>query len=189
MNLLIHDLSLDKRHEAEEAYPGWKVICDDGAIRPCVGCFSCWNRTPGRCVIRDGYEDIGALFHRAEEVVVISRYTWGGFSGFVKNVFDRCLGYALPHFEVIDGETQHKKRYDEVSEHVRDRVHELAAGLPARHDLVEREHAVSSVQHGYRQQVEDRQVDAEETEEPECVPEVLAHLQVEGAGNEHRAAD
>ena len=113
MNLLIHDLSPDRRHEAEEAYPGWKVICDDGAIRPCVGCFSCWNRTPGRCVIRDGYEDIGALFHRAEEVVVISRYTWGGFSGFVKNVFDRCLGYALPHFEVVDGETHHKRRYDE----------------------------------------------------------------------------
>ncbi len=113
MNLLIHDLSQERRHEAEKAYPGWKIIRDSGAVKPCVGCFSCWNRTPGQCAIRDGYEDIGALFHRAEEVVVISRYTFGGFSGFVKNVFDRCLGYALPHFEVVDGESHHKRRYDE----------------------------------------------------------------------------
>ena len=113
MNLLIHDLSQERRHEAEKAYPGWKIIRDSGAVKPCVGCFSCWNRTPGQCAIRDGYEDIGALFHHAEEVVVISRYTFGGFSGFVKNVFDRCLGYALPHFEVVDGESHHKRRYDE----------------------------------------------------------------------------
>ena len=44
---------------------------------------------------------------------VISRYTYGGFSSFVKNVFDRCIGYALPQLEVVEGETHHKKRYDE----------------------------------------------------------------------------
>ncbi len=58
-------------------------------------------------------ENMGELIHRADEVVVISRYTYGGFSGFVKNVFDRCLGYVLPQFEVIDGETHHQRRYDE----------------------------------------------------------------------------
>ena len=113
MKLVIHDLAPDGWSRRKQAYDGWHVVSDDGHIRPCVGCFACWSRTPGRCVIRDGYEDIGVLFHRAEEVTVISRYTYGGFSGFVKNVFDRCLGYALPHFEVVDGETHHKKRYDE----------------------------------------------------------------------------
>ena len=57
---------------------------------------------------------MGQLIHRAGEVVVISRYTYGGFSGFVKNVIDRCLGYVLPQFEIIGGETHHKKRYDET---------------------------------------------------------------------------
>lgn len=56
---------------------------------------------------------MGSLIHHADEVVVISRYTYGGFSGFVKNVFDRCLGYVLPQFEVAGGETHHQKRYDE----------------------------------------------------------------------------
>ena len=113
MNLLIHDLKPDDWDAIRQTYAGWHIVSDDGTIRPCVGCFSCWNKTPGQCVIRDGYDDIGILIHHAEQVVVITRYTYGGFSGFVKNVFDRCIGYALPHFEVVDGETHHKKRYDE----------------------------------------------------------------------------
>ena len=113
MNLLIHDLEPEAWEGIKRSYAGWHVISDHGTIRPCVGCFSCWNKTPGRCVIRDGYDDIGVLIHRAGEVVVISRYTYGGFSGFVKNVFDRCIGYALPQFEIVDGETHHRRRYDE----------------------------------------------------------------------------
>ena len=56
---------------------------------------------------------MGSLIHHVDEGVVISRYTYGGFSGFVKNVFDRCLGYVLSQFEVAGGETHHQKRYDE----------------------------------------------------------------------------
>ncbi len=113
MGLLIHDLSPEDRAEISREYDGWDIVTDNGSIRPCVGCFSCWNRDPGRCVIKDGYGDMGARIHHADEVVVISRYTYGGFSGFVKNVFDRCLGYVLPQFEVAGGETHHQKRYDE----------------------------------------------------------------------------
>ena len=113
MGLVIHDLTPEVWETAGGDYPGWTVVSDTGTIRPCTGCFGCWNRTPGKCVIRDGYENMGELIRRADRVTVISRYTFGGFSGFVKNVFDRCLGYVLPQFEVVGGETHHKKRYDE----------------------------------------------------------------------------
>ena len=113
MNLVIHDLDQEKWEEYSRDYSGWNVVTDNGAMSPCIGCFSCWNRTPGKCAINDGYDNMGSLIHNADEVVVISRYTYGGFSGPVKNVFDRCLGYVLPQFEVIRNETHHKKRYDE----------------------------------------------------------------------------
>ena len=113
MKLVIHDLKQEEWKEIASDYAGWTVLSEDRPIRPCVGCFSCWNRTPGACVVKDGFENMGELIHRAEEVLVISRYTYGGFSGFVKNVFDRSLGYVLPQFEVISGETHHKKRYEE----------------------------------------------------------------------------
>ena len=112
-NLVIHDLSPAEWDKVSGEYSGWNIVTDNGSIHPCIGCFSCWNRTPGRCAIKDGYENIGRLIHQAEEVVVISRYTYGGFSGSVKGIFDRCLGYALPQFEVVKGETHHKKRFDE----------------------------------------------------------------------------
>ncbi len=113
MNLVIHDLLPMEWEKVSEHYAGWHIISDQGSIKPCNGCFCCWSKTPGQCVLNDGYEHMGALLHAADEVHVISRYTYGGFSPFVKNVFDRSLSYVLPQFEVVNGETHHKKRYPE----------------------------------------------------------------------------
>ena len=113
MKLVIYDLAPQAWDSIKHQYDDCTVVFDRGTIRPCTGCFSCWNRTPGQCVIHDGYENMGKLIHDAEEVIVISRYTWGGFSSFVKGVFDRSLGYVLPQFELVNGESHHQKRYAE----------------------------------------------------------------------------
>ena len=113
MKLLIHDLKREEWDRISGRYAGWEVISDNGRICSCAGCFGCWIKTPGECVIEDGYERIPVLMHRAEEVVVMSRYTYGGFSSFVKNVFDRNIGWVLPFFEIINDEMHHKKRYPE----------------------------------------------------------------------------
>ena len=113
MKLLIHDLTKEEWDKVSASYEGWEVICDNGCIKSCVGCFGCWIKEPGECVIKDGYEKMGALIHKADEVTVISRYTYGGFSSFIKNVFDRSIGFVLPYFEIRKGEMHHKKRYPE----------------------------------------------------------------------------
>lgn len=113
MNLIIHDLDSREWEKIKSSYEGWNVVTDNGAMKPCRGCFSCWDRTPGTCVIKDGYENMAGLIHGADEVVVMSRYTYGGFSGSVKNIIDRCLGYVLPQFEIVGNETHHMRRYDE----------------------------------------------------------------------------
>lgn len=113
MELVIHDLDQQEWDRIKDGFKDPYVISDNRTIHPCSGCFGCWNKEPGVCVIKDGYEDMGKLIHLSDEVFVISRYTYGGFSSFVKNVFDRCLAYVLPHFEIVEGESHHMKRYDE----------------------------------------------------------------------------
>ena len=113
MNLVIHDLSEEEWSKVASKYEGWKVISDNGTIKPCIGCFGCWVKSPGECVIKDGYDQMGALIHHADEVLVISKYTYGGLSSFVKNIFDRSIGWVSPYFEVYEGEMHHKKRYPE----------------------------------------------------------------------------
>lgn len=116
MPLLIHDLRRQDWEKVRERYDGWDIVDANGENHPCIGCFSCWAKTPGECVIKDGFDRMGERIHRAEKVTVISRYTYGGFSGAVKNVFDRSLGYVLPQFEISGNETHHKRRYEEDKE-------------------------------------------------------------------------
>ena len=111
MNLLIHDLNQEEWNAIASSYEGWDIIADDGTIKPCVGCFGCWVKEPGMCVIKDGYENIGQRMAKADEVYVISRYTYGGFSSFIKNVLDRAISFVLPYFEVYKREMHHKRRY------------------------------------------------------------------------------
>ena len=113
MKLLIHDFTEKEWNAMADGYKDWTAVSDDGTIRPCIGCFCCWTGGSGECVFRDGYEKMCALIHEADEMLVMSRYTYGGFSSFVKNVFDRSIGYVLPEFETAYGEMHHKKRFDE----------------------------------------------------------------------------
>ncbi len=112
MNILIHDFS-DKRFQ--ELFPETNnnvyIISDTGTIRHCVGCFGCWIKTPGKCVLKDGYDNLGELFSKSEKLTIISRCFYGCYSPFVKNVLDRSISYLLPFFKIKNNETHHKRRY------------------------------------------------------------------------------
>ncbi|HWS30332.1 MAG TPA: flavodoxin family protein [Clostridia bacterium] len=107
MRLMITDI----KEPAAEQTAELRVITDDGTIRPCIGCFGCWVKTPGRCMIKDGYETTGELLGKCSELILVSRCTYGGFSPFVKNVLDRSISYISPHFVIRNGEMHHKRRY------------------------------------------------------------------------------
>ncbi len=66
MNLLIHDLGPELPDRIREEYDGWTVISDNGTILPWTRCFFCWHKTPGHCSLRDGFEHMVKLIHRAE---------------------------------------------------------------------------------------------------------------------------
>lgn len=113
MNLIIHDLS--KEQWEALAFPlkeEEKIIDNSGNIKKCMGCFGCWLKTPGRCVIPDEYQRMGELAAKAGELTIISKCSFGSYSSFVKNVLDRSISYVLPFFEIREGEMHHRKRYD-----------------------------------------------------------------------------
>ena len=82
--------------------------------RYCIGCFGCWLKTPGKCIIKDGFEDMGKLLSQVEEFILISKATFGSYSSAVKNVLDRSISYVLPFFEIRNGEMHHGERYQNV---------------------------------------------------------------------------
>ncbi len=89
----------------------YKVIKPHGKIHHCIGCFGCWVKTPGKCVIHDGYEGTGSDMGKCTELILISRCYYGSVSPFVKMVQDRALSYIHPDFVMRKGEMHHKRRY------------------------------------------------------------------------------
>jgi len=79
----------------------------------CMGCFGCWVKKPGECVIKDMMADINRSFVSSDVVIYISPVIFGQFSANIKNAMDRWLPNMLPFFETRpDGSTMHPSRYD-----------------------------------------------------------------------------
>ncbi len=111
MRLLIHDLD---NYEFKNLSDDIKIIDKNGEIKNCIGCFGCWVKTPAECVINDSYKNIGEHFSKSDEIIIISKCVYGGFSPFVKNVLDRAISYIHPYFKIRNNEMHHKRRYDNV---------------------------------------------------------------------------
>jgi len=111
--LILHDLEEAAAGGLLEAATDIEAFAAKPAVRPCLGCFGCWLKTPGVCVIADRGQGFAASVHRHSELVVVSQLTYGGFSPAVKAVMDRCIGHMLPYFRMQNGEMHHRLRYCE----------------------------------------------------------------------------
>jgi hypothetical protein len=80
-------------------------------IQPCRGCFSCWVKTPGRCVIHDDEEAILGATAASDRVIWLTPITFGGYSPELKKALDRIIPILLPFFAKVRGETHHPLRY------------------------------------------------------------------------------
>ena len=80
-------------------------------VKPCMGCFGCWIKTPGRCVINDRCSNIPSYIAKCDEMILISPVLFGCYSESIKAVIDRSIPYVLPYFRVVGGEMHHKMRY------------------------------------------------------------------------------
>src|SRR5699024_656136 len=75
-----------------------------------VGCFGCWTKTPGRCVIRDDAVKIYPVIAKSERVLYVSRVKYGGYDSPMKTMLERAIPVQQAFIRVLDGETHHVQR-------------------------------------------------------------------------------
>ncbi|MDD3815434.1 MAG: NAD(P)H-dependent oxidoreductase [Desulfocapsaceae bacterium] len=65
-------------------------------IKSCLGCFSCWTKTPGQCVHQDDMTDILAKGADVDLIIFAQPLYVYSVPGIVKNFLDRGLPGLLP---------------------------------------------------------------------------------------------
>lgn len=77
----------------------------------CVGCFGCWVKTPGLCVIPDATDTIRRNIIRSDLLIFASPIIMGFTSALMKKVQDKMIPLIHPSIAEINGECHHKLRY------------------------------------------------------------------------------
>lgn len=88
-------------------------------VKPCLGCYSCWWKTPGKCIQSDGMEEV---LHRMKQSDLIiwsyPLYIYGMPSN-LKAYVDRLLLLSSPVQEIdANGETYHPARGEHKMQHM-----------------------------------------------------------------------
>jgi multimeric flavodoxin WrbA len=124
MRVTVLDGTRDGREEEALARRAVATALDDRAsaittfplrelkIHHCLGCFGCWIKTPGVCVIDDTAREVAAAVVQSDLVIYLTPITFGGYSSELKKALDRNICLISPDFTTVQGETHHKKRYD-----------------------------------------------------------------------------
>lgn len=79
-------------------------------IAHCVGCFGCWTKTPGKCVIRDDAVHIYPCIAQSDRVLYVTRIKYGGYDTIMKTMLERAIPIQQAFIRIVDGETHHVQR-------------------------------------------------------------------------------
>ena len=80
-------------------------------IKDCTGCWSCWWKTPGRCIFQD-LDEFYRQYLAANKAIFFASVKKGFVSGNMKSLFDRMIPLYLPYITYKTGESMHLPRYD-----------------------------------------------------------------------------
>ena len=58
-------------------------------IKPCVGCFSCWSKTQGQCVIKDDMQELYEKIRAADIIIESFPLYFFGMPSQLKAMTDR----------------------------------------------------------------------------------------------------
>lgn len=84
-------------------------------IKPCAGCYSCWKKTNGKCVIQDDMQPLYEKISKADIIIESFPLFFFGMPGTMKIMTDRCLPFMQPYMgdHVTDSDVCFHKLRDE----------------------------------------------------------------------------
>lgn len=81
-------------------------------INYCIGCFTCWTKTPGVCIHKDDMtKEILPKYLESDLVVMATPLFHYTVNALMKTMIERTLPIAQPFFELRDGVTRHPLRH------------------------------------------------------------------------------
>ncbi len=90
-----------------------KIISFRGQpIKPCLGCWNCWLKTPGRCAIKDQMAETYSAYVISDTVILLMDTAQGFINHNAKAYLDRTIPHYHPYIEIVDGECHHVARYE-----------------------------------------------------------------------------
>ena len=111
--------ALVKRCLSKQGFEITEKRLSSGELDYCRGCFGCWVKTPGECVIRDSMADINRTAMASDVVIYLVPVVFGQYSANMKNALDRWIPNILPFFIIKpNGDTMHPARYAENPQYV-----------------------------------------------------------------------
>lgn len=109
MNLILSDRPLAVA--TEDFREETKIIdLSSRKIAGCMGCFGCWVKTPGKCVIRDDAVEVYPLIARSDRVLYVSRVRYGSYDTVMKTMLERAIPIQKAYIRLHRGETHHVQR-------------------------------------------------------------------------------
>lgn len=97
-------------HKAEQAgYAVTKINLYEKELSFCTGCRICMNTHI--CVQKDDIQEIVALLHKSQLVILAAPVYWANVPAPVKNLFDRLLGTAMEETNTFPKPRLREKQY------------------------------------------------------------------------------
>ena len=76
-------------------------------IKHCVGCFSCWVKTPGKCITKDNSDGICRAYINSDLILFASPVIMGFTSALLKKTHEKLLPLVHPYLEFVQTEVRH----------------------------------------------------------------------------------
>jgi multimeric flavodoxin WrbA len=89
------------------------IYLKDLEIKPCLGCFTCWVKTPGICVQKDDMQDLLIKRQNADVLILATPVYVDGMTSTMKAVLDRSIPLVQPFFEIRDNHCRHPPLHDQ----------------------------------------------------------------------------